>query len=116
MVQQNIQQMHRDHVPALPSDEFRLLGSSPVSVNQGMVRFSPGTKPEEQSVENIQIFSVQGHPEFNEGIMAGLVEFRSRTGVIDSDTAADAERRRKWPNHGIDVLGKAIWGVLRVTA
>jgi hypothetical protein len=67
-------------------------------------------------VENVQIFSVQGHPEFNEGIMAGLVEFRSKNGIMDSETVADVERRRKWPNHGIDILGKAIWSVLGVAA
>jgi hypothetical protein len=85
-------------------------------MNQGMVRFSTGTKPEEQGVANVQIFAVQGHPEFDEGIMAGIVEFRLKSGVFDVDTAADAERRRKWPNHGIDVLGKAIWSVLGVAA
>jgi len=108
--------MHRDHVPALPSHEFHLLGSTPVSINQGMVRFSPGTKPEEQVVKNVQIFAVQGHPEFDEGIVAGLVEFRLKAGIFDSETAADVEKRSKWPNHGIDILGRAIWGVLGVAA
>jgi GMP synthase-like glutamine amidotransferase len=81
-----------------------------------MVRFSPGTQSEEQGIENVQILSVQGHPEFDEGIMAGLVEYRAKSGIMDLETVADVERRRKWPNHGIDILGKAIWGVLGVAA
>ncbi|KAF8234514.1 class I glutamine amidotransferase-like protein [Tricholoma matsutake] len=111
----NVQQMHTDHVPTVPSEGFHLLGSTPVTFNQGMVRFYTGTKPEEEGLGNVQIFALQGHPEFDEGIMAGLVDFRLTNGIIDTDTAADFERRRKWPNHGIDVLGKAIWGVLGVT-
>jgi len=111
----NIQQMHRDHVPAVPPT-FQLLGSTSVSVNQGMVRFSPHAAPEQRSLSDVQIFTLQGHPEFDKGIVSGLVEVRSNTGVFSEDVAADAERRKDWQNDGIPVVGKAIWAVLGVTA
>lgn len=107
--------MHRDHVPTVPL-KFHLLGSTPVSYNQGMVRFSPDADPEKQDLKDVQIFTVQGHPEFDEGIVSGLVEVRAKSGVFSAEVAADAERRRKWRNDGVPVLGKAIWAVLGVAA
>jgi len=111
----NIQQMHQDHVPAVPPT-FHLLGSTAVSHNQGTVRFMPGTEPDRQDLENVHIITVQGHPEFVEGIVSGIVEVRAKAGIISPEVAADAERRKNWRNDGVPVLGKAIWGVLGVTA
>lgn len=41
---QNIQQMHRDHVPTVPPT-FQLLGSTQVSHNQGMLRYLSDSMP-----------------------------------------------------------------------
>ncbi|KAF5381610.1 hypothetical protein D9615_005476 [Tricholomella constricta] len=109
----SIQQMHRDHVPAVPPT-FHLLGSTAVSYNQGMVRFAPGTRPEQQNLDNVHVITFQGHPEFAEGIVTGIVAGRVKAGVISAELAADVERRKNWRHDGIEVLGKAIWGVLGV--
>ncbi|KIK01199.1 hypothetical protein K443DRAFT_99142 [Laccaria amethystina LaAM-08-1] len=100
----NIQEMHRDHVPAVPPT-FYLLGSTPLSMNQGMA-----------TLKDIHIFTVQGHPEFTQPIVDGLVEQRASSGVIDAEAAADAKRRQFWQNDGVPVVGKAIWGILGVPA
>ncbi|GLB41054.1 putative class I glutamine amidotransferase-like protein [Lyophyllum shimeji] len=111
----NIQQMHRDHVPVVPPT-FELLGSTSVSHNQGMVRFAPGTEFDQRTLDNVHIITLQGHPEFDEGIVSGIVEARTKSGVIGAEVAADAERRKAWRNDGIPILGKALWGVLGVKA
>ncbi|KAJ7103716.1 class I glutamine amidotransferase-like protein [Mycena epipterygia] len=108
-----IQEMHQDHVPELPPN-FHLLGSTEVALNQGMVRFNPGTSSFD-SLADIQIFAVQGHPEFNESIMTELVTTRAASGVLNAATAADAIRRAKWQNDGVEVVGKTILGVCGVT-
>lgn len=97
----NIQQMHRDHVPSIP-DGFELLGSTDICMNQGMVKFTS---------EKIQIFAVQGHPEFTEPIVSKIVQVRSAAGVIDPATAEDAARRKDWRNDGL-IVGQAIWKVM----
>ncbi|KAH9950737.1 class I glutamine amidotransferase-like protein [Amylocystis lapponica] len=107
----NIQEMHCDHVPAVPSN-LELLGSTPVALNQGMVRFLPGPR----SVENVQILTVQGHPEFTRRIVDVLVDTREKTGVLSAKVADDARRRAGWRNDGVDVVGKTIWRVLGVPA
>ncbi|TFK37013.1 class I glutamine amidotransferase-like protein [Crucibulum laeve] len=121
----NIQEMHRDHVPEVPPT-FQLLGSTAVTPNQGMVRFyspsptssssSPQTTPSPTSLSQIHILTVQGHPEFTKSIVSGIVKQRTYSGVIDSEAAEDAERRKDWRNDGVGVLGKAVWGVLGVGA
>jgi GMP synthase-like glutamine amidotransferase len=112
---QNIQEMHRDHVPQiLPG--FHLLGSTDVSYNQGMVRFhSPAISPTNISLSDVHIFTVQGHPEFTQPIITKIIEARTMQGVIDEATAADAVRRAGLQNDGVAVVGKAIWGVLGVS-
>jgi GMP synthase-like glutamine amidotransferase len=106
----NIQQMHRDHVPTVPPS-FHLLGSSPTSYNQGMVRFSSGANPS-TPLPPIQIITIQGHPEFNEPIVTGIIKQRLRSGSITQEAAADAEARRFWKTDGVDIVGKVIWEVL----
>lgn len=106
----NIQQMHRDHVPTVPPT-FHLLGSSPTSHNQGMVRFSSGANPS-TPLPPIQIITTQGHPEFNEPIVTAIIEQRSQSGAISKEAAAEAETRRFLKTDGVDVIGKAIWEIL----
>lgn len=106
---QNIEEMHRDHVPALPPN-FHLLGSTVVSPNQGMLKFSDDGKAD---LDNVHVLTVQGHPEFDESIVNAIVKVRSQAGIIDLLTAEDAARRSGWRNDGL-IVGKAIWKVLNV--
>ena len=111
-VTQNIQQMHRDHVPELPAN-CELLASTPISPNQGFVRYSPSAEsPSPRRPSDIQIFTVQGHPEFTESIVDKIVAFRSSTGVIDKPTAETAKSRAKWRNDGVPVIAPVIWKIL----
>ena len=110
MLSKNIQQMHRDHVPTIPPS-FHLLGSSPISHNQGMVRFSSEANPS-TPLPPIQIITTQGHPEFNESIVTAIIEQRLQSNSISQEAAADAETRRFWKTDGVDVIGKAIWEVI----
>lgn len=104
--------MHRDHVPGLPPN-FHLLGSTAISMNQGMVRFSTTEKPLTLALEDINIFTVQGHPEFTESIVSAIVDVRAKSGVIDAKIAEEAIRRKDDRNDGC-VIGKAIWKILGV--
>lgn len=111
---QNIEQMHRDHVPEVPAGCY-LLGSTAVSYNQGFVRYTPSTsKPEVPPLQDIQIFTVQGHPEFTKRIVDTVVDAREAIGTMDKPTADDARARSTWRNDGVDVIGKAIWEILGV--
>ncbi|KAF8631452.1 hypothetical protein AX15_002390 [Amanita polypyramis BW_CC] len=112
-----IQQMHQDHVPSVPTN-FHLLGSTPVSVNQGMVRFYKDKEPpstNDINFDDIHILTLQGHPEYTEPIVSGVVKQRSAEGIINKVTAEDAlGRRRFWPNDGVGIIGHAIWNTLGV--
>jgi GMP synthase-like glutamine amidotransferase len=113
-----IQQMHRDHVPSAPSSSFHILASTPLTPNQGMVRFLPSI-PQSTPLPShtatlppIQILTLQGHPEFTESIVSSIVEQRAASGVIDAEAAKDSERRRFWKTDSLDVIGKVIWGAM----
>ncbi|KAF7369045.1 Glutamine amidotransferase type-1 domain-containing protein [Mycena venus] len=110
-----IEEMHRDHVPEVPPT-FHLLGSTEVSVNQGMVRFHSAATvpPSPVSLSDIHVFTVQGHPEFNEPIVSKLVDARTASGIIDPVTSVDAVRRAHWQNDGVGVVGKIILGIYGV--
>ncbi|KAI0317968.1 class I glutamine amidotransferase-like protein, partial [Amylostereum chailletii] len=110
----NIQQMHRDHVPSVPPS-FYLLGSTPVSLNQGMVRFvdSASSPDLSQPLPPIHILTLQGHPEFTKELVNELVDARSASGILDQATAQQARDRTGWRNDGPSVMGRALWEVLR---
>lgn len=107
--------MHRDHVSKTPPN-FAVLASTVLTPNQGMVRFledplsnNDSTPP---ALPKIQILTLQGHPEFTESACFSLLEQRASTGVIDSDTAQDAERRRSVKTDGVDLVGKVMWKII----
>ncbi|KAJ7678223.1 class I glutamine amidotransferase-like protein [Mycena polygramma] len=104
-----IEEMHQDHVPEVPPT-FHLLGSTDVSMNQGMVKFfnSDDAPKSPVSLADVHIFTVQGHPEFNEPVVSKLVSARTASGVLDAVTSADAVRRANWQNDGVGVVGTAI--------
>ncbi|KAL0958822.1 hypothetical protein HGRIS_014141 [Hohenbuehelia grisea] len=114
--------MHRDHVPAVPPS-LELLGSSPVAYNQGMVRYasadSTGSQADSQSsrpLTDIQILTVQGHPEFTKPIVSAIVALRSSSGIFDKALADDVARRSDFRNDGVPVIGKVMWRILGIDA
>jgi len=108
--------MHQDHVPTVPPN-CHLLASTPISTNQGYVRFASNTPPpatgDQVDPSTIQILTVQGHPEFTQGIMDKLVVARADKGILTKEIQEDAERRRVLRNDGV-IVGQAIWKVLGV--
>ncbi|KAJ6551464.1 class I glutamine amidotransferase-like protein [Mycena capillaripes] len=109
-----IEEMHRDHVPEVPPT-FHLLGSTDVSMNQGMVRFHSTDAPlSPVSLSDIHIFTVQGHPEFNQPIMTKMVAARTESGVLDPATSTDAIRRAGWQNDGVGVIARTMLGIYGV--
>lgn len=111
---QNIQQMHRDHVPAVPPS-FHLLGVTSITPNQGMVRLYPGAAPESVSPADVQVFCVQGHPEFDQFVVDEIVKVRSATGAMSQEVVQDVAQRREWRNDGVDVIGRTLWEILRAS-
>jgi len=113
--------MHRDHVSKAPPN-VEILASSALTPNQGMVRFLHPSIPIEDSPWNsesstptnsdIQILTLQGHPEFTESVVSCIVEQRSATGVIDAATAQDAEQRRWVKTDGVDIVGRLVWAAI----
>ena len=111
---QGIQQMHRDHVPVVPPP-FHLLGSTPITENQGMVLFSDSDTPlptPDAPIPPIHILTLQGHPEFTANIVKEIVKVRSESGVMDKKTAENARRCADLHNDGVGPIGHAIWRVL----
>ncbi|KAI9456748.1 class I glutamine amidotransferase-like protein [Russula earlei] len=109
----NLQQLHRDHVPTIPPS-FHLLGSTSVTRNQGMVRFSdPGAclPVPDGSMPKIHILTLQGHPEFTAEIVKEVIRARSERGIIDKDTAEDGLIRADERNDGV-IVGRVIWQVI----
>ena len=113
--------MHRDHVFKAPPN-VEILASSPLTPNQGMVRFLRSSIPIDDSPWNsesstptnseIQILTLQGHPEFTESVVSCIIEQRSATGAIDATTARDAEQRKYVKTDGVDIIGRLVWGVI----
>lgn len=83
-------------------------------MNQGMVKFTPGPSGQLASLTDIQILTVQGHPEFTKNIVRKMINVRAASGVIPLEVAEDARRRSEWRNDGVDVIGRAFWKILGV--
>jgi GMP synthase-like glutamine amidotransferase len=91
-LKQSIHQMHKDIVFEYPED-FEKLGGSPRCLVQGMYKKG-------------KLISVQGHPEFTEGIVTYLVKMRAEQGIFQDEQARDALERVGKPHDGI-VIAKA---------
>lgn len=87
-----IHQMHRDIVFEYPAG-VTPLGASPRCLVQGMYQ------------EN-RLISVQGHPEFNEGIVTHLVKMRNEQGIFADEQAKDALQRVGRQHDGV-IIAKA---------
>ncbi|RPD65431.1 class I glutamine amidotransferase-like protein [Lentinus tigrinus ALCF2SS1-7] len=108
----NVEQMHRDHVPAVPPS-FHLLGSTSIAPNHGMVQLYDGASPDSVSPADVHIFTIQGHPEFNKKITEEIVKSRHSSGILSNEIVDDFDRRSDWRNDGVDVVGKTLWKILR---
>lgn len=106
--------MNRDHVPTVPPG-FQLLGSTDICHNQGMVKYTPDESGELAKLSDIQILTVQGHPEFTKNIVAMVVGFRTESGILTPECAQDAIKRNELRNEAPVVVGKAVWKVLGAT-
>ncbi|KAK4871171.1 hypothetical protein LT330_000408 [Penicillium expansum] len=83
----SIQQMHRDIVFDSPVG-FANLASSPKCEVQGL--YLPK-----------QVLSVQGHPEYNEGIMSCLLEARHDNGIFDDELYNSGLSRTKYTTYAM---------------
>ncbi|KAL5521075.1 hypothetical protein ACEPAG_8997 [Sanghuangporus baumii] len=110
-----IQQMHRDHVPTVPAS-FHLLASSPVAPVQGLVRFAPSGFASSGDVgpKDIQILTVQGHPEFTPFIVNSIIDIREKNGAMSPEIAKEGRERAARPDEGTGIIGRTIWKVLGV--
>ncbi|KAF8317674.1 class I glutamine amidotransferase-like protein [Clavulina sp. PMI_390] len=105
-----IQQMHRDHVPSVPP-QFELLGSSPVCQVQGIALSYNRGQPI-QSLQDIHVLCVQGHPEFHNDIVSRIIDAREASGVLKGEFVKEARLRASAEHDGIDVIAKAMWDIL----
>jgi GMP synthase-like glutamine amidotransferase len=103
--------MHRDHVPTvLPG--FELLGSTDVCHNQGMVRYTPDASGKLAKLSDIQILTLQGHPEFTKSILSKVIGIRAGRGIFTPEFAQDAIKRNELRNDGVEVIARTIWRIL----
>lgn len=107
--------MHRDHVPEVPPP-FLPLGSTSIAANQGMVLYSDSSKPTDRTLTDVQIITLQGHPEFTESISEYVIVARSGTGIFSADLAADARKRNaELDNDGVKIA-RVFWRILGVSS
>ncbi|KAH7043224.1 class I glutamine amidotransferase-like protein [Macrophomina phaseolina] len=85
----NIHQMHRDIVYEYPAG-VEPLGHSPRCEVQGMYQRG-------------RLITVQGHPEFNEKIMAVIVKARHEQGIFDDELYKDSLERAPLPHDGVAI-------------
>tara|TARA_R110002003_G_scaffold96_1_gene7349 strand:- start:2452 stop:2730 length:279 start_codon:yes stop_codon:yes gene_type:complete len=81
--------MHKDIVFEYP-EGVEKLGASPRCLVQGMYKKN-------------RFISVQGHPEFNEGIMVELVKTRNKQGIFEDEQARAALARSGEQHDGVNI-------------
>jgi GMP synthase (glutamine-hydrolysing) len=89
--------MHRDVVTALPEGAVNL-GFSDVCEYQGI--YIPG-----------RVFTLQGHPEFNETIMSILLDTRAEQGVFEDAVYKSGTMRSGRKHDGLKV-SESVWRLL----
>ncbi|KAK6357538.1 hypothetical protein TWF718_001847 [Orbilia javanica] len=89
--------MNRDIVKTCPADMEVLASSSKTQIHS---LYRPG-----------KVFTVQGHPEFNEEIISELLKMRMESGVIPEETGKDGISRGPLPHDGVAVT-VAFWKFL----
>ncbi|WVQ95299.1 hypothetical protein IAU59_002394 [Kwoniella sp. CBS 9459] len=136
--------VHRDHVPTLPPDCVLLLSTprypvhgyvryrptptsattsataiptTVVSAPDSSASTAPSTssKPASPSASApIQIFTVQGHPEFTPDMVLRTIEARVKMGIFDEELATEARRRAVGKGDGGEGFGRVGWSVWKV--
>ncbi|SCZ97184.1 BZ3500_MvSof-1268-A1-R1_Chr4-2g07045 [Microbotryum saponariae] len=102
-IPQAIHQMHRDHVPSLPSG-FELLGSTPMCSIHGMVKyFSSAPSPPSANLGDIEVLTLQGHPEFSPDIVLKVIEVRAERGVFDPEMAEKSRAHARESDEGVRI-------------
>jgi GMP synthase-like glutamine amidotransferase len=81
--------MHKDVVFEYP-EGVEMLGGSPRCLVQGMYKKG-------------RLISVQGHPEFNKGIVSHLVKMRAEQGIFEEEQARDALERVGKHHDGVNI-------------
>jgi hypothetical protein len=78
-----------------------------------MVRFRQDTSG--YKLEDVQILTVQGHPEFHSKMMQFVVDLRESE-EVDERVIRLARARMKagWRHDGVSVIGRALWGIMGV--
>lgn len=113
MQAQGVQQMHQDHVPAVPAG-FASLGSTPVCPVHGLVRLAPSAdSPTSFKLEQIQVITLQGHPEFHADMVSRIIDTREGGGVISHELAEASRGHAKDAHDGIRI-GRTLLGMLGV--
>ncbi|KAI6026501.1 class I glutamine amidotransferase-like protein [Pisolithus microcarpus] len=108
----DVQQLHRDHVPTVPSG-CHLLGSTAITPNHGFLSVP---------LTSIRIFTVQGHPEFTPITVHAVLDARAKIlgELVTRDARARADGLPGKPRSdgracdGVSVVGRTIWGILGV--
>ncbi|KAK4048114.1 hypothetical protein OIV83_004984 [Microbotryomycetes sp. JL201] len=93
-----VHQMHRDHVPTLPPG-FELLGSTKDCDIHGMVRYNGAGK----SLDDIDIITLQGHPEFTADIVNKIIDAREQGQVISAQVAAQSREFAAERDEGVEI-------------
>ncbi|KAI6000854.1 class I glutamine amidotransferase-like protein [Pisolithus albus] len=126
----DVQQLHRDHVPTVPSG-CHLLGSTAITPNHGFVMFDSNSTLSAESLDSeslsvpltsIRIFTVQGHPEFTPITVHAVLDARAKIlgEVLTREARTRADGLPGKPRSdgracdGVSVVGKTIWGILGV--
>ncbi|KAI5983173.1 class I glutamine amidotransferase-like protein [Pisolithus albus] len=126
----DVQQLHRDHVPTVPSG-CHLLGSTAITPNHGFVMFDSNSTPSAESLDSeslsvsltsIRIFTVQGHPEFTPITVHAVLDARAKIlgEVVTREARTRADGLPGKPRSdgracdGVSVVGRTIWGILGV--
>ncbi|RVD81098.1 uncharacterized protein DFL_008975 [Arthrobotrys flagrans] len=91
--------MNRDIVKTCPSNMEILASSSKTQIHS---LYRPG-----------EVFTVQGHPEFDEEIIKELLKMRVESGVVPEETGRDGISRGPLPHDGVAVTA-AFWKFLGI--
>ncbi|WWC92435.1 uncharacterized protein L201_007393 [Kwoniella dendrophila CBS 6074] len=105
-----LEQMHRDHVPAVPSS-CQLLLSTPRYPVHSFIRYHPSSASNKPIA---QVLTVQGHPEFTPGIVNHVIDARNASGVFNDEVTKEARRRAVGKGQGGEGFGRIGWSVWRV--
>ncbi|ODO05880.1 hypothetical protein I350_04941 [Cryptococcus amylolentus CBS 6273] len=107
-----LEQMHKDHVPAVPPGCLLLAKSTRYPVHS-FLKPHPSSTPEHPLA---QVLTIQGHPEFTPSIVGHIVNARAATGVFNDEVTKEARRRAGGKDgtggEGFGRIGWAVWRML----